>query len=81
VIDAVEAAPIGVAVNIPLINLTPDQLQALAVQRSKDVDLTDWVATLKTTLNLMSKSDQNRLSLEGAVVRMERLTQGVIGRR
>jgi hypothetical protein len=81
VIDPVEAASIGVAVNTPLINLTPDQLQALAVQRSKDVDLADWVATLKTNLNLMPKSDQNRSSLEGAVVRMERLTQGVIGRR
>ena len=74
----------GSALNTPLVNLTPDQLQALAVHRSKGVDLADWVAALKATLGAMQqkkKGDPNRSSLEGAVVRMERLTQGVIGRR
>lgn len=81
VTNAAEAALVGAALNTPLVNLTPDQLQALAVQRSKGVDLGDWVAALKATLGAMPQGDANRSSLEGAVVRMERLTQGVIGRR
>jgi hypothetical protein len=84
VIDAVEAGMTGVAANTALVNLNPDQLQALAVHRSKDVDIADWVAALEATLAGMQqkkKGDPNSASLEGAVVRMQRLTQGVIGQR
>lgn len=80
-------------VGTPLHDLGPEQLQALAVHRSKNTDILDWVKAIDERLNGtfnpegkrnpdgMGKNDPNRASLEAAVARMERLTQGVIGRR
>ncbi len=100
-----EAAATSASIGDPLSGLQPDQLQALAVQRSKDTDIADWVTAIDERLNGtfkrkpdgalvigangkpirepdgMGKNDPNRASLEAAVARMDRLTQGVIGRR
>jgi len=96
------AAP--VRVGTPLTQLNSDQLQALAVHRSKDTDLNDWLKAIDRVLNGtplydaagqpitdkkgkpridggMPRNDPNRASLEAAVARMERLTQGVVGQR
>jgi hypothetical protein len=90
---AVTSTQIPTRVGTPLPDLGPDQLQALAVHRSKNTDILDWVKAIDERLNGtfnpegkrnpdgMGKNDPNRASLEAAVARMERLTQGVIGRR
>ncbi len=81
VVNAEEVVVTGAVIGTQLIDLNPDQLQALAVHRSQQVDLSDWIARLKEVIADLGKNDTNRSALEGAVARMERLTHGAIGRR
>jgi hypothetical protein len=81
VANAAESALVGLPLRTWLAALDPDQLQALAVQRSKAVDLTDWIAAMRVEIKKMKPADPNRSSLESVIVRMERLTHGAAGRR
>ncbi len=81
VIDATEQTVVAQPIGTWLTALDPDQLQALAVQRSKAIDLTDWINQVRVEIKAMKSSDPNRSALESVVVRMERLTHGTAGRR
>lgn len=81
VANPVESALVGRPMRTPLATLDPDQLQALAVQRSKTIDMTDWIAQMRVEIERLKSADPNRSALESVVVRMERLTHGAAGRR
>ncbi len=61
----------------PLAELEPWERQALAVARSKAVDIDAWVRGLRALYDNLPKGDQSsRSSLEGVLVRLEPLSQG-----
>jgi hypothetical protein len=78
--DSVEASVGGAPVGTPLRSLMAQGRQALAVHRSKQVDVNDWVDRLRAYLDALDKKDtQNYQSLLGVILRLELFTQGEMG--
>jgi hypothetical protein len=71
----------GLPVHTALSSLPLPALQRLAVERSKAIDLTDWIAQMRVEIEALKPADPSRSALESVVVRMERLTHGASGRR
>ena len=63
-----------------LANLEPLERQALAVHRSKAVDIADWYERLvKLYESIPPRNTTDRTSLEGVLLRLEPLTYGEMG--
>ena len=72
-----EGLPVRPIAGLHLPELTPDERQALAVHRSKAVDVTMWYGKLKEYHDRLSPRDvTNRTALEGVLLRMEPFTYG-----
>jgi hypothetical protein len=78
-----EAALLGLPPGRQVHALTPAQQQALAVLRSQSVSARDWIRTLRTYYELVSrKNDQaSRTSLEGVLLRLEQFDEGQMCRQ
>lgn len=78
VVNAIEAASLGVAKGLSVYELRPEQQQALAVSRSRLVSVRDWLATLREfQAEAQRKGDQvDRTSLEGVLLRLEQFEKG-----
>ncbi len=64
-------------VGMPLLDLQPGELQALAVFRSRQADVRMWVERLKSFYAMLPKGDQaSRASLEGVLLRLEQFAEG-----
>lgn len=67
----------GVSSGQSLSDLQPDELQALAVWRSRQADVRMWVERLKNFYASLPKGDQaSRASLEGVLLRVEQFAEG-----
>ncbi|MDX9991578.1 MAG: serine-rich protein [Anaerolineales bacterium] len=73
-----EAALLGVDKGLSVYELTTEQQQSLAVQRSRVVSVRDWLATLREyQAEAQRKGDQvDRTSLEGVLLRLEQFEKG-----
>ncbi|MCG2787695.1 MAG: serine-rich protein [Anaerolineae bacterium] len=78
VVNAIEAASLGVAKGLSVYELLPEQQQALAICRSRLVSVRDWLATLREfQAEAQRKGDQvDRTSLEGVLLRLEQFEKG-----
>jgi len=56
--------------------LTPLELQALAIHRSKVISPADWVARLKKFLDGIKYDQSSKTSLEGVLLRLEPFSEG-----
>jgi len=75
--DGDEVALCGAGVGTLLTSLSAAGRQALAIHRSKRVDVTDWVDRLREYYQkLDAKATQDRQSLEGVILRLEPFAQG-----
>jgi hypothetical protein len=61
--------------------LSSAELQALAVYRSKTVDVAQWVARLKTYQEKLQRDQVSRTSLEGVLLRLEQFAEGHMARQ
>ncbi|MBI9050034.1 MAG: serine-rich protein [Anaerolineaceae bacterium] len=64
-----------------LASLAPADLQALAVYRSKTVDVSQWVERLKTYQEKLQRDQVSRTSLEGVLLRLEQFSEGHMARQ
>ncbi len=79
--DRAEAEACRASVGAPLASLSAAQRQALAIHRSKRVDVTDWVDRLREYHHKLDpKATQDRQSLEGILLRLEPFAQGELAR-
>jgi hypothetical protein len=68
--------------DVPIVKLEPIERQALAVHRSKAVDMSAWVERLASYMPMLEdKNDRATIqSLEGILLRLEPFTQGEMAR-
>lgn len=79
-----QARPAGAAafhVGALLKALEPAELQALAVHRSKRVDVSDWVKRLQSYRDKLERDQVSRTSLEGVLLRLEQFSEGQMARQ
>jgi hypothetical protein len=62
-------------------SLSPADLQALAVLRSKAVDAAAWVERLSSYKGKLSRDQASRTSLEGVLLRLEQFAEGQMARQ
>ncbi|GIV64844.1 MAG: hypothetical protein KatS3mg046_104 [Bellilinea sp.] len=76
-VQADEAARLGLTADTPLGNLSADERQRLAVERSKAVGLGDLYAEIESEYDLLNPRDQvGRGVLEGILWRLKSLVRG-----
>jgi hypothetical protein len=76
-VQADEAAKLGLTADTPLGNLSADERQRLAVERSKAVGLGDLYAEIESEYDLLNPRDQvGRGVLEGILWRLKSLVRG-----
>lgn len=64
-----------------LATLSPAQLQALAVYRSRRLDVAEWVDRLRTYREKLQRDQVSRTSLEGVLLRLEPFAEGHMARQ
>jgi hypothetical protein len=57
-------------------SLSPSELQALAVYRSRKLDVSKWVDRLRTYKEKLERDQVSRTSLEGVLLRLEQFSEG-----
>jgi hypothetical protein len=62
-------------------SLSPLELQALAVYRSKQLDVSKWVDRLRTYKEKLERDQVSRTSLEGVLLRLEQFSEGHMARQ
>jgi hypothetical protein len=62
-------------------SLSPTDLQALAVYRSKQLDVSKWVDRLRTYKEKLERDQVSRTSLEGVLLRLEQFSEGHMARQ
>jgi hypothetical protein len=62
-------------------SLSPSDLQALAVYRSKQLDAAKWVDRLRTYKEKLERDQVSRTSLEGVLLRLEQFSEGHMARQ
>ena len=62
-------------------SLSPIELQALAVYRSKQLDVSKWVDRLRTYKEKLERDQVSRTSLEGVLLRLEQFSEGHMARQ
>ena len=62
-------------------SLSPSDLQALAVYRSKQLDVAKWVDRLRTYKEKLERDQASRTSLEGVLLRLEQFAEGQMARQ
>jgi hypothetical protein len=76
-LTADEADALGSQPGLSVHNLLPEEQQALAVLRSKQVSILDWMKVLRQYFAGLGKGDQSsRTSLEGVLLRLEQFEEG-----
>jgi len=61
--------------------LSPSELQALAVYRSRKLDVSQWVDRLRSYKIRFEKDQTSRTSLEGVLLRLEQFSEGQMARQ
>ncbi len=61
--------------------LSPRELQALAVYRSRNLDVSDWVERLRSYKARLERDQVSRTSLEGVLLRLEQFSEGFMARQ
>jgi hypothetical protein len=82
-VSAAEAKALGLQAWKPVQALNAEERQALAVYRSSQVSIRDWIAVLRKYYESVSKkNDQaSRTSLEGVLLRLEQFDEGQMSRQ
>ncbi|NLF52467.1 MAG: serine-rich protein [Leptolinea sp.] len=62
-------------------SLSPAELQALAVFRSRKMDVSKWVDRLRTYKEKLERDQVSRTSLEGVLLRLEQFSEGHMARQ
>ena len=62
-------------------SLSTIDLQALAVYRSKQLDVSKWVDRLRTYKEKLERDQASRTSLEGVLLRLEQFAEGHMARQ
>ncbi len=62
-------------------SLAPRELQALAVHRSKVLDVSKWVGRLRQYKEKLERDQVSRTSLEGVLLRLEQFSEGQMARQ
>jgi hypothetical protein len=61
--------------------LSPPELQALAVYRSRKMDVSKWVDRLRSYKERLERDQVSRTSLEGVLLRLEQFSEGHMARQ
>ncbi len=75
-----EARKLGLPAGAYLYDLPPEDVQRLAVERSKAVDITLWYERLRALQSRFSQRDPSYASIEGVLLRLAPFTQGRLAR-
>ena len=61
--------------------LSPSELQALAVYRSRKLDVSQWVERIRMYKKKLERDQVSRTSLEGVLLRLEQFSEGHMARQ
>ena len=79
-VQDLEAPFVNLPAGAPLASLSMEELQRLAVQRSKNVDITMWYKKIRALQKTFAPRDPSYSSIEGILLRLAPFTQGRLAR-